>query len=63
MAFSPPLILDHQSPFVLRHGSQSSMCEGGDMDGPNMGDGHMALDGCSHFILAISLNHIVSLEE
>ena len=61
MAFSPPLVLDHQPPSELRHGSQSWMCEGGDVDGPDVGDGPWT--GCSHFMLAISLNHIVSLEE
>ena len=45
IAFSPPLVLDHQPPFGLRHGSQSWMCEDRDVDGPDVGDGEMALDG------------------
>ena len=45
IAFSPPLVLDHQPPFGLRHGLQSWMCEDRDVDGPDVGDGEMALDG------------------
>ena len=55
MAFYPPLVLDHQPPSGLRHGSQSWMCEGGDVNGPDMGDGQMALDGV--FSLYISNLH------
>ena len=45
IAFSPPLVLDHQPPSKLRHGSQSWMCEGGDVDGLDVGDRQIALDG------------------
>ena len=44
VAFSLLLVLDHQPPFGLRHGSQSQLCEGVAMDGLDVGDGQMALD-------------------
>ena len=45
VTFSPPLVLDYQPPFELRHGSQSWMCEGGNVDGSDVGDGQITLDG------------------
>ena len=51
----PLLVLDHQLPSGLRLGSQSQMCEGGVVDGPNMGDAQVALDEVSpvHYFLQI----------
>ena len=40
MAFSPPLVLDHQLPSGLKHDLQSWMCKGGDVD-----DKQITLDG------------------
>ena len=45
MAFSPPLVLDHQLPSRLKHDLQSWMCKGGDVDGPNVDDEQITLDG------------------
>ena len=45
MAFSLPLVLDHQPPLGLKHGSQSCMCEGGGVDGLDVSDRQMALNG------------------
>ena len=38
-------MLNHQLPSGLRHGSQSKLCKGMAMDGPNVSDGQMALNG------------------